>query len=161
MPEKPPAAHRYKETAIRTANPLELIVILYDGAIHALQQAQEHLEQGEVARRTKSVNRAMAVISELQACLNFKEGGEIAVSLDRLYTYMRDRIFAANAARDPQPIAEVVALLQNLRSAWCEVANLAQKQLNSAERLPDLAKQGVLRTGTTGTAQLEGINVSG
>ena len=39
-----PYANRYKEVAIKTASPLQLIVILYDGAIHALQEAQQHLK---------------------------------------------------------------------------------------------------------------------
>jgi flagellar secretion chaperone FliS len=115
-------AHRYREIAIKTANPLQLVVILYDGAIQALQEAQEHLQRKNIARRARCLNRGIAIISELQACLNFKEGGDIAPSLDRLYNYMKDQIFRANIDQKGEPLAQVVKLLESLRDAWRELA---------------------------------------
>ncbi len=85
-------AHRYQEMAIKTANPLQLIVMLYDAAICSLQEAREQIERKDIAGRSRSINKCIAIISELQSCLNLKAGGEIASSLDRLYDYMKRRI---------------------------------------------------------------------
>jgi flagellar protein FliS len=116
-------AHRYREIAVKTATPLQLVVILYDGAIQALQEAQEHIKQKNIAQRSQCLNRATAMISELHASLSFDEGGEIANSLDRLYAYMQDQIFKANLEQRIEPLANVTKLLENLRDAWRALAS--------------------------------------
>jgi flagellar secretion chaperone FliS len=124
-------ADRYREVAIKTANPLQLVVILYDAAIQSLQEALEHLKSNNISARARSLNKTVAIITELQASLNFDVGGDIAGSLDRLYTYMKQRIFKANVEQAAEPLAEVITLLENLRSAWREVAG--QSGGNAAE----------------------------
>ena len=118
-------AHRYREVAIKTASPLQLVVMLYDAAICCIQEAREQMERKDIASRSRSVNKCIAIISELQACLNLKAGGEIAVSLNRLYDYMKGRIFRANVEQTSQPLTEVETLLENLRSAWVELVSQA------------------------------------
>ncbi len=120
-------ALRYREVAVRTANPLQLIIMLYDAAICSLQEAQHHIHNKNIAARARSVNKCISIISELQSCLNLKAGGEIANSLDRLYDYMKRRIFAANVQQSSEPLSEVEALLENLRSAWREIAGHPEK----------------------------------
>lgn len=150
-------AHRYREVAVKTANPLQLVVILYDAAIHALQQAQEHIKRKDIAGRARCLNRSLAIISELQACLNFKEGGEIADSLDRLYNYVKQRIFRANVEQRAEPLAEVVTLLENLRSAWNELVAQSARADITANR-PKSTDSDLLKNGTTG---LSALNISG
>jgi flagellar protein FliS len=117
-----PLANRYREVAIKTANPIQLIVILYDGAIQSLQEAKEHIKKKDIANRSRCLNRSVAIISELQASLNFNVGGDIAGSLDRLYTYMKQRIFQASVEQKIEPINQILGLLDGLRAAWGEVA---------------------------------------
>ncbi len=115
-------AQRYQEIEIRTATPIELVVLLYDAAISNLQKAQEHIATRDIAARTRCLNKAAAVITELQANLNFQAGGTIAPSLDRLYRYMRNSIVRANLHQDAGPLTESVRLLTSLRTAWTEIA---------------------------------------
>ena len=115
------SAHRYREVAVKTANPLQLIVMLYDAAICSLQEAQAHIERKDIAGRSRSLNKCIAILAELQSCLNLRAGGEIASSLDRLYDYMKRRIFRANVEQSVKPLAEVEILLENLRGAWGEL----------------------------------------
>jgi flagellar secretion chaperone FliS len=115
-------ARRYQEIEIRTASPLELVVLLYDAAIAGIQKAQEHLASGDIANRTRCLNKACAIITELQVSLDFAGGAEVASSLDRLYHYMKTRIFDANLRQDAAPLREVAGLLGSLRSAWAQVA---------------------------------------
>jgi flagellar protein FliS len=148
-------AGRYREVAIKTANPLQLVVMLYDGAIQSLNEAGEHLKRNDIARRARCTNRAVAIISELQACLNFRDGGEIAASLDRLYAYMKQQIFKANVEKRPEPLAEVAGLLENLRSAWRELA------IKTPAAAPDVNRQAMLKEGTTGSTHSSSLNISG
>jgi flagellar secretion chaperone FliS len=116
-------AHRYREVAVKTASPLQLIVMLYDAAICCTREAQQQLANKDIAGRSKSVNKCITIITELQSCLNLQAGGEIASSLNRLYDYMKRRIFKANVDQSREPLLEVEGLLDNLRSAWVELVN--------------------------------------
>jgi flagellar protein FliS len=132
MPMSYPA-RRYQEVEIKTATPLELVVLLYDAAIAGLQKAQEHIASRDISNRTSCLNKVSSVLTELQANLNFEAGGDVAISLDRLYRYMKDRIVQANMRQDAAPLTEVVGLLSGLRSAWAQVAQAeAQKKVSPA-----------------------------
>jgi len=122
-------AYRYEEVAVNTANPLQLVVMLYDAAILSLQKARNHMDRKDIEGRSKALNHCISIISELQSCLNLKEGGEIASSLDRLYDYMKRRIFKANVEQNVQPLEEIEGLLENLSSAWRELVKKSPNTL--------------------------------
>ena len=156
MPEEA-LAYRYRDVAVKTANPVQLIVMLYDGAIHFLQQAQEHLKRRDIGGRARSINRALAIISELQASLNFKEGGEIALSLDRLYAYMRQQLFNANVEQRMEPLVEVVRLLESLRTGWRDLELQSQRAVAAVETL----QPAVLTNASAGVHTQRSLNISG
>ncbi len=152
-------AHRYREVAVKTASPLQLIVMLYDAAICSIQEAKEQMGQKDIAGRSRSVNKSIAIISELQSCLNLKAGGEIASSLNRLYDYMKRRIFKANVEQSIQPLDEIEALLENLRSAWGELALQSQ---GAAAQVPgqEIQNHEMLGTATSPAMQPKSLNIS-
>ncbi len=123
MTSNPSLAYKYRETAVKTANPLQLVVILYDGAIQALQEAREHIRRKDIGNRARCLNRSVAFISELQASLNFDSSSTIADSLNRLYDFMKQGIFKAGLEQRVEPLDQVIGLLENLRSAWGELAS--------------------------------------
>jgi flagellar protein FliS len=152
-------AHRYREVAVKTANPLQLVVMLYDAAICRLQEAQEQIARKDIAGRSRSINKSIAIISELQSCLNLKEGGEIARSLDRLYDYMKNRIFHANVEQNAEPLAEIETLLDSLRSAWAELVSQTQGTTSpSAAKKPSDAE--VIGTAAPSSTPSNSFNVS-
>jgi len=153
-------AHRYREVAVRTANPVQLIVILYDAAICSLREAREHIEQKNIEGRSRSINKCISIISELQCSLNLKAGGEIATSLDRLYDYMKRLLFTANFRQNAQPLAEIEALLENLSSAWRALAEKTNGG-TEASRRDDLTNNVVFGASAPAAAmQLKPFNVS-
>lgn len=119
-------AEAYYQTHIQSRSPLELVVMLYDGAIRFLNQTTEAMERGDLVAKRDAMSRSMAILAELQGMLDHEQGGEVAASLDSLYAYMIERLTAANAERDPKPIAEVVRLLSGLRDAWSQIAQQPQ-----------------------------------
>jgi flagellar secretion chaperone FliS len=152
-------AYRYREVAVNTANPLQLVVMLYDAAICSLKEARKHLDRRDVEGRSRSINKCISVISELQSCLNLKAGGEIARSLDRLYDYMKRRIFSANVEQSSHPLNEVEALLENLRSAWNELVTQNQRTVDQITA-PELQNQGIPGAAPSETIQLKTLNIS-
>ena len=116
------SARRYQEVEVRTATALELVVLLYDAAIAGLQKAQEHIASRDIAGRARCLNKVSSILTELQANLSFEGDGAVAVSLDRLYHYMKSRICEATVQQDAAPLQEIAGLLSNLRAAWSELA---------------------------------------
>ncbi len=159
MSENPSVAHRYREVAVKTANPLQLVVMLYDAAICCLQDAQQQMERKDISGRSRSINKGIAIISELQSCLNLQEGGEIASSLERLYTYMKKRIFQANVEQSVEPLAEIERLLDNLRSAWGELVPQSQEPAApSVEK--ELSHPGAPHTVNPSSTPFKSLNLS-
>ncbi len=112
----------YKEISISTASPTKLVVMLYQGAIRFLKQAEDDIRRKDIVNKSQSVDRAMAIIQHLQGTLDLDKGGEVAADLDRLYTYFSTRIFDGSAKLDLKAFEEVIQLLTVLLSAWEEIA---------------------------------------
>ncbi len=116
-------AQAYLQTQVQSRTPVELVVMLYDGAIKFLGQARDALVVGDLVTKRHALSRGLAIIQELQNMLNMEAGGEVAERLDGLYTYIQGRCYDANMQRDPQGLDESVRLLTPLRDAWAAVAS--------------------------------------
>ena len=76
----------------------------------------------DVRARAVALSRAMAIVSELQSTLDMNAGGAIAVELDRLYGYVRDRMLDASFRQDVGPLDEAVKVLLTLREGWSQIS---------------------------------------
>ena len=107
------------ETGVVAASPHKLIVMLFDGAVVALNQALLGMRGNDIEAKGKSLSKAIMIIdSGLRASLDKKAGGEIAEGLDSLYEYMSARLLTANLKNDTSIVEEVRRLLTELRDAW-------------------------------------------
>ena len=97
---------------------MQLILLLYDGAISALATAKGHMQEMQFAEKGRLISKATGIIEGLRAVLDFQRGGDIAKSLNDLYEYMKHRLSVANLKNDPEGVAEVMRLLNELRGAW-------------------------------------------
>ena len=77
---------KYKHTQIETATPLQLVVMLYDGAMENLRDAKSAIAEGNVERKTAAVDKLLAILGELQATLDMERGGDIASNLNVVST---------------------------------------------------------------------------
>jgi flagellar secretion chaperone FliS len=118
----------YKEISINTASPAKLVVMLYEGAIRFLRQAENDIRIKDIAKKSQSVDRAVAIIQHLQGTLDLDKGGQVAFDLDRLYTYITSRIFEGSAKLDLKAFEEAIQLLTTLLSGWEEIARKEQEQ---------------------------------
>jgi flagellar protein FliS len=111
----------YRDASVLTASPGQLVVMLYDGAERFLRQARHAMQEGDLARANNRMQRAEAIIDELQATLNF-DAGEVAERLRAIYLFCRRHLSEARLERDPERIGEVLGLLGDLREAWATIA---------------------------------------
>ena len=108
----------YLESRIESAEPVQLIRLLYQGALAAVRDARRHLASGDIASRSRAVSKAFEILAELTASLDRARGGEIAARLSQLYDYAQRRLLEANARQQDEPLAEVLGLLTTLAEAW-------------------------------------------
>lgn len=113
----------YKAAHIETATPERLLVMLYDGALKYLSLGLQAMQERELEGMHRNILKAEAILLELMSVLDMEVGGELAANLYNLYDYMYRQLVQANLQRDPEPLREVMGLLEPMRSAWNEAAN--------------------------------------
>ncbi len=130
-------AQAYKRQAILTASPGQLVLMLYDGVIRFLHQAQESFAEIDSPRGIENVHhnitRAVNILAEMQSNLNMDVGGEYAENLWRLYDYYQRRLHEANMKKQPEPVAEIMGLVQELRDGWAEMLAQGGESQNARE----------------------------
>jgi flagellar secretion chaperone FliS len=124
-------ARAYRESAVRGASPVGLIVILYDEIVRSLRRAERASEENKIEERTQAVNHALQVIGHLQATLNFEAGGEVAQSLSHFYNLARTKIIDANLTKNSRALQELVGEFLQVAAAWQELDRRAN-QINQA-----------------------------
>jgi flagellar protein FliS len=110
--------NRYLEARILSADPVELVHIVYEHALDMIRCARRSLAEGDIPGRSKAICRTIDAVSELDASLNRAQGGEISRNLAGLYRYMRARLTEANLHQQDAPLAEVEGLLATLAEPW-------------------------------------------
>ena len=112
------------ETGVAAADPHQLIVMLFDGALLAIAKAGSAMQQNQIAEKGQAISQAIDIIANgLQASLNFSAGDELANRLAALYDYMCTRLVHANLNNDAAALSEVGRLLGEIKSAWEEIAD--------------------------------------
>lgn len=109
----------YQAAQMETASPGKLLLMLYDGALRFLTQAQQAMEQKNWQDAHNFILRAEDIITELMSTLKL-DMGPIPQNLYRLYEYMNWRLLQANIKRNPEGLIEVQERLRELREAWVE-----------------------------------------
>jgi flagellar protein FliS len=108
----------YLESRVLSADAVELVQILYQGAIESVEKARQHLKEGDIAARTRQINRCCAILGELAASLDQEAGGDLSRTLLELYDYMVRRLVEANFQQTDPPLVEVSRLLATILDGW-------------------------------------------
>ncbi|HAB25121.1 MULTISPECIES: flagellar export chaperone FliS [Pantoea] len=111
------------ESAVMSANPHQLVNMLFDGALSALVRARLFMQDGNIEGKGLSLSKAINIIENgLKQGLAEESGDELTTNLISLYAYMVRRLLQANLRNDVEAIVEVEALLRNIADAWKEIA---------------------------------------
>jgi flagellar protein FliS len=111
----------YQQSAVETASPTELVVMLYDGALKFIGLARAAIERRDIPARSEAISRALAIVGHLRTTLDVERGGDVAQSLDQLYDYVTSRLLDASFTQQTGPLDEAVTVLSNLRDGWASI----------------------------------------
>jgi flagellar protein FliS len=115
-------AQAYATTQISTASSVQVVVLLYDGAISSMKLAQESMVTLNFHDKARFLDRALRVVGELSASLNMEEGGIIGKDLRRLYEYIQFELTQANLKNEPGRLEGPIRCMSTIREAWQELA---------------------------------------
>jgi flagellar protein FliS len=117
----------YLENMVANANPVRLVIMLYEKAINCLENALElrDTEDFDVQRsKYEEMGRALEIISVLDAVLDMEKGGEIAKNLREIYRSLTDELTYQMLKEDKERLEKVIKILKNLKSAWEDVERI-------------------------------------
>jgi flagellar protein FliS len=127
-----------RETAVSSARPIDLVVMVYERLLDHLKSAQ--IQMGEGADPTESLTKAIDLITTgLEACLDKSRGGEIAENLAVIYDWASREIMLARLRRDPNLLQGVVNALKPLAEAWRQHAGLVDDLVEAANQTLNMA----------------------
>ncbi|MEP6932828.1 MAG: flagellar export chaperone FliS [Nitrospirota bacterium] len=116
------AATHYRQNEVLTTSGVQLVVLLYDSAIQAIELARDGIARRNQSDKARFLGRAIGIVGELSSVLDFERGGEIAKSLYRLYEYMLSEFTQANLRNDARHLDCPLRCLKEMRGAWHTVA---------------------------------------
>lgn len=112
----------YRQVTTTTAPPGQIILMLFEGALLAMERALLGFEVKDPAESNMTIHnnlrRAQDIIRALNGSLNMAEGGDFSVTLRRLYVYFGRRLHESNMQKDQEGIREVIRHMTVLRDAW-------------------------------------------
>jgi flagellar secretion chaperone FliS len=116
----------YQTNSILTSKPEELTLMLYNGLVKFLIQAQKAIEEKNIQKSHDNLIKAQNIVIEFKATL--KPEYEISNSLGPLYDYMYRRLVDANLNKDSKVVAEVLGYASELRDAWAQAIRKNREQ---------------------------------
>jgi flagellar protein FliS len=116
------AMSQYRSNEFQTASPAKVIVAFYDGALRFLKAGVQSLNAKNYALKGQQLSRAHAIVNELRATLDHTQNPALCGELERLYSFVLDCITESNMNADATKLHGAVRVLEQLRSAWAQVA---------------------------------------
>lgn len=106
--------------AVLTVPKTRQIVMLYDGAIRFVKQAQQAIEEKRIEDRYNLLLKASKVMTGLQNSLDFEKGGDVATTLHQFYLNMSVRILSVNFKRhEGKELCDgIIGELKQMRDVW-------------------------------------------
>jgi len=129
MPSPQQAAAQYRAVRshglVADASPARLVQILFEHILSELTVAQgcmgriqNNLPFNEVKTKCAAMDKAIRLVSHLNATLDLERGGEVARNLRTLYEYLLPQLTLANAENDAAIVAHAITLLRTVKSGW-------------------------------------------
>jgi flagellar secretion chaperone FliS len=108
----------YQQQAIAGMNPVELIVVLYDGMVRFLYRAIRAIEANDVHQRRIAIKRTLDILMHLQSRLRMDVGGTSAKALSEFYAAIFALCIEGSRLASPERLKEAIACVQDVREAW-------------------------------------------
>jgi len=111
----------YQRSRVLNMSQIELVVMLYQGAIRFLNEAITLIGEERYDKSWQKFDRARRIVMHLCATLN-PEAGDLTNKFAAIYAFVIEQISVANARRDVTLARNCIDILTTLKSGWEELA---------------------------------------
>lgn len=112
----------HRSGLVEGASPHALILMLLDAGLARIAAARALDARERRAERHRCLDRALAIVQELQGVLHDPENDALAGQLFALYAHVIDRLLVADRSGEDGPLADAAAVLGTLREGWAGIA---------------------------------------
>jgi flagellar protein FliS len=127
----------YLRTAVMTAPPEQLQLMLYDGAIRFASQGKEAILAKDFERSFEKLTRAQHILLEMKKGLRYEVNPELCGRVDAIYTFLYNKLVDACVKREPAFVDDALRVLKIERDTWqilCDkVAGLRSEQAKASD----------------------------
>ena len=113
--------NEYRHNEVATSSQGKLIVMMYEGALKFVSLAIEGIDNKDLSKKGKYINKTHDIINELSCALDMKKGGEVAQKLESLYQFILHQLTRANIKSDRKALESIINVLKPLMEAWEEL----------------------------------------
>ncbi len=113
-------AGRYREMEVASATPGQLVIILYDHLLTHLIRAAHAAAPDQIDARSDALSVCRDVVTELLVTLDRERGGDIAVHLAAIYSFVLGELAILGMKPEPVRLNRITKIVQDLRDAFAE-----------------------------------------
>jgi flagellar protein FliS len=110
-----------RATLVEGASPHRLVEMLFEGALSNIAIARRHMTKNNRQMSHVHIDKAVAVIQELQASLQDYQTNELSANLFDLYSYIVSTLMESEKNLDDESLKTCVNLIGILCDAWKEI----------------------------------------
>jgi flagellar secretion chaperone FliS len=108
----------YLITAVTTAPPQKLQLMLIDAAIQSVRGAQMHWQEKEIDLAKKCILRAARIVRGILTGMDYNDKSELVGKVAAVYLYVHDALTRASAENYPHKLADALRVLEVERETW-------------------------------------------
>ncbi len=127
------ASNEYFRSAILTASPEQLLLMLYDGSIRFTRQGIEGIQSENWERAFTGFSRAQKIMLELLNSLNYEVDRTLCTRMAGLYNYIYRHLVQACSERSVAAGQEALRFLEYQRETWIMLLEQLRKNAGASE----------------------------
>jgi flagellar protein FliS len=136
------ASKEYLKSAVMTASPEQLQLMLLDGAIRFTLRGREALEKNDIEGAFNGFERAQRIVLELNNGMRREVNPELVDQMAALYDFVYRRLIDANIQREVQGADDALRILRHQRETWVMLLEkLSSEAQSPADVPPDRAAE--------------------
>lgn len=121
-------SHAYQQSLVEGADQRHLVVLLTRALVKFTMRAREAMQRADFEAKANALERARAIISELQLSLDDRPAPELARNLRALYVHWYRELVKADLDDDLAAVDYVLDCAGKLAEAWEEAYQKCREQ---------------------------------
>ncbi len=118
-----PSRDVYLVTAVMTATPQKLHLMLIEGAIRCVHTARRHWAANEDEHAGEALIRAQEILAQMLAGVNRDANPDLAKQVASVYMFIYRRIMEASLLRDDAKLDEALKILEIEQGTWRQLCD--------------------------------------